>query len=251
MESRNLHLGTQGFAFDDWVGPFYPLGTSSRDYLERYADHFHTVEIDSTWYGTPRPQTVRGWYERTPEGFIFTAKFPQSITHEQMLGGTALAEAHAFIDVMRDLGEKLGPLVLQFPYDFKPERLDALDTFLGKLPQDLRLAVEVRHKGWLQTDLRGRLTRHGAAIVQQDLYYMPRLDWVTTDFVYIRWLGRREDVRHFDRLIIDRSQEQAEWAGRVETYLGQRLTVYGYFNNHWAGHSPASVRQFQEILAEA
>jgi uncharacterized protein YecE (DUF72 family) len=250
MQSDNLYLGTQGFAFDDWVGSFYPAGTSSRDYLERYADHFRTVEIDSTWYGTPRPQTVQGWRERTPDGFVFAAKFPQRITHEQKLSGTSLAEAQAFIAVMRGLGDKLGPLVLQFPYDFQPEWLDLLDDFLGELPPDVRYAVEVRHKSWLQTDLRGRLTQRGVAIVQQDLYYMPRIDWVTTNFVYIRWLGRREDVRRFDKVIIDRSQDEAEWAGRVRTYLGQRLTVYGYFNNHWAGHSPASVQGFQALLAQ-
>ena len=79
---------------------------------------------------------------------------------------------------------------------------------------------------------------------------MPRLDWVTTDFVYIRWLGRREEVRHFDRIIIDRSQEQAEWAERVRTYLAQGMTVYGYFNNHWAGHSPGSVQQFRALLEQ-
>lgn len=240
-------LGTQGFAFDDWVGPFYPAGTPKAAYLEAYAQHFPTVEIDSTFYGAPRLAVVRGWRQRTPDSFRFAAKFPKSITHDKKLED-ASAETHAFVGLMQELGEKLAVLTLQFAYDFTPEAFDRLDAFLGSLPPGPRYAVEIRNRKWLTTELAQMLSSHHAALVLQDLYYMPRMDWITADFTVIRWLGRRSDIERFDRLQIDRTKELSGWAERVRKFLGDGVDVYGYFNNHFAGHSPASVRMFQEMV---
>src|ERR687887_1637926 len=99
-----LYLGTQGWSYKDWLGVFYPKGTDQGDYLEEYAKHFNTVEIDSTFYAIPRETTVQGWRERTPAGFVFAAKFPQMITHEKMLADAQM-ETHAFLATMGLLGE--------------------------------------------------------------------------------------------------------------------------------------------------
>ena len=115
--SGKLLLGTQGFSFDDWVGPFYPEGTPKRAYLEAYAEQLPTVEIDATFYGSPRAQVVEGWRERTPEGFRFSAKFPKLITHEKKLE-SAEGDAEAFVGTMQALGDRLAVLTLQFAYDF-------------------------------------------------------------------------------------------------------------------------------------
>ncbi|HET7010334.1 MAG TPA: DUF72 domain-containing protein [Anaerolineales bacterium] len=242
-----LFLGTQGFAFDDWVGAFYPPGTRKSDYLEAYARVFSTVEIDSTFYGTPRPSVVQGWAKRTPPSFRFAAKFPRIITHEKKLL-EAQIETDQFIEVMQLLGEKLAILTLQFAFDFTPDLADRLETFLARLPSGPRYAVEVRNPRWLTARLRQVLAERGAALVLQDLFYMPRLDWVTTDFTVIRWLGRRSDIHTFDRPQIDRKRELRRWAERVRAFLHSGVDVYGYFNNHFAGHSPASVRLFESIL---
>ena len=242
-----IRLGTQGFAFDDWVGPFYPPDTAKSDYLEAYAQRFSTVEIDSTFYGPPRASVVQGWAARTPPGFRFAAKFPRSITHDLKLQG-AEAEADQFVAAMQVLGEKLAVLTLQFAFDFTPDLQDRLDAFLSRLPRGPRYAVEIRNRQWLKPELRMLLAHHGAALVLQDLFYMPRLDWITADFTVIRWLGRRSDIRTFERIQMDRSRELSRWAERVRAFLDAGVDVYGYFNNHFAGHSPASVRQFQEIL---
>lgn len=242
-----LLLGTQGFAFDDWVGPFYPQGTQKRSYLEEYANHFASVEIDSSFYGTPRASTVQGWYERTPPGFLFAAKFPRLITHDMKLSG-AQSEALAFVATMQALKEKLGVLILQFAYDFKPDLFGKLESFLDELPTDVRYAVELRNRQWLTPELREMLAAHNTALVLQDLHYMPRLDWITTDFTVIRWLGRRKDVSRFDEIQIDRTDKLEWWAEQVQKFLQEGVDVFGYFNNHFAGHSPASVRQFIEIL---
>ena len=242
-----LLLGTQGFAFDDWVGPFYPAGTPKTAYLEQYARHFATVEIDSTFYGSPRAQVVQGWRERTPDGFRFAAKFPKLITHDKKLEG-AQGDGEAFVGTMQALGDKLAVLTLQFAYDFTPEKRDELEAFLAALPKGPRYAVELRNRGWLNPELGERLSQHNVALVLQDLHYMPKLYWITADFTVIRWLGRRQDIQAFDRIQIDRTAVLEKWAARVSRFLDEGVDVYGYFNNHFAGHSPASARQFAEML---
>ncbi len=245
--SGKVYLGTQGFSFDDWVGPFYPAGTSKNAYLEQYAERLPAVEIDSTFYGVPRATTVQKWRERTPPGFRFAAKFPKLITHEKKLD-RALGDAEAFIGTIQALGDKLAVLVLQFAYDFTPDLYNRLDLFLAALPGGTRYAVEVRNRGWLKPEFMEMLSQHNVALVLQDLYTMPKLDWITADFTVIRWLGRRKDIARFDKIQIDRSQELEEWAGKVHRFLADGVNVYGFFNNHFAGHSPESVRQFAALL---
>jgi len=242
-----LFLGTQGFSFSDWVGPFYPAGTNRRAYLEEYALRLPIVEIDSTFYGVPRATTVQGWRERMPERFKFAAKFPKLITHEKKLD-RAQGDAEAFIGVMQALGDKLAVLILQFAYNFTPDHFDRLDDFLGALPEGPRYAVEVRNRAWLTANLVEMLSNHNAALVLQDLHYMPKLDWITADFTVIRWLGRRKDIEHFDRIHIDRTQELETWAERVQRFIEDGVDVYGFFNNHYAGFSPGSVGQFAAML---
>ncbi|MGD8815370.1 MAG: DUF72 domain-containing protein [Anaerolineales bacterium] len=243
----NLLLGTQGFSFDDWVGPFYPEGTPKRRYLEAYAKRFPSVEINSSFYGTPRTTTVRSWYERTPDHFRFSAKFPRLITHDKKLEQTE-ADTHAFVTTMQILDEKLAVLILQFAYDFTPDHFDRLDAFLNALPGDARYAVEVRNRKWLTPKLSSMLSERNVALVLQDLQYMPKLDWITADFTLIRWLGRRKDISRFDEIQIDRTSALEGWAEKVRRFMASGVDVYGYFNNHYAGHSPASVRQFSEMV---
>ena len=243
----DLYIGTQGFSFNDWVGPFFPPHTPPSRYLELYSRQFRAVEIDSTFYGVPKRATVAGWHRRTPADFCFTAKFPQTITHQRMLTDCADV-THHFIQTMRGLGDKLGPLLLQFSYQFGPDRFDALVRYLDQLPSGLQYAVEIRNRDWYDTELCAALKARGVALALHDLYYMPRREDVTTDFVYIRWLGRRVEMERFDSIQLDRRDEEAWWAERVERFLAQGLTVYGFFNNHWAGHAPASARSFLECL---
>src|SRR5947209_6529517 len=116
MDRAEIFLGTQGWSYRDWVGSFYPPGTPSRAYLQYYASQFRAVELDSTFYGTPRPAQVRAWYEATPAEFCFTAKVPKLITHDQRLVSVT-DELAEFVEVMTLLEEKLGPLLIQLPPD--------------------------------------------------------------------------------------------------------------------------------------
>ena len=246
---RELHLGTQGWSYKSWVGSFYPANTPAADYLSQYARQFRAVEIDSTYYGAPRPQTVHQWREITPADFRFAAKFPQAITHEKMLKDAAPETLH-FLDAMAPLGEKLGPLLLQFPYQFKPDQHPALAEFLAALPREFRYAVEVRHRGWLNDAFFDLLAQHHVALALADYAYMPKLDRATTDFVYIRWLGNRKDIPddHYETVRIQRDQELDRWGDVITQFLDQGVTVWGFANNHYQGHSPATVRSLLERI---
>jgi uncharacterized protein YecE (DUF72 family) len=149
---------------------------------------------------------------------------------------------------MQALGDKLAVLTLQFAFDFTPDLFGRLEAFLRRLPVGPRYAVEVRNRRWLTPLLKDMLSQNQAALVLQDLYYMPRMDWSTAGFTVIRWLGKRSDIQRLDRIQIDRTAELTRWADRVRAFLEAGIDVYGYFNNHYAGHSPASVRQFEEMV---
>lgn len=241
----DLYLGSQGWSYSSWTGPFYPPGLKPGEYLAEYAKHFISVELDTTFYAIPAPTLVDHWNRNTPDGFVFAAKFPKLITHDKRLEDCD-REVAAFISVMSRLGGKLGPLVLQFDHQFKFERFESLTRFIEKLPAGRRYGVEVRHRGWLNEEFFGYLAGKNVSLVLADYSYMPRLDRATADFVYLRWLGKRKDVPddHYEKVIRDRAEDILHWSKVVKELLSKKLPVFGYFNNHYMGHSPESIRQF-------
>src|ERR1700674_5795821 len=127
----SLYIGTSAFTAAGWEGSFYPPGTKSADYLTYYATRFNSVEVDSTFYRAPSKATVQGWVKKTPDGFIFAAKIPQVITHEQVLVDCD-TEFKQFVEVMDLLGDKRGPLLFQFEY-FNKKVFLGVNDFLARL----------------------------------------------------------------------------------------------------------------------
>jgi uncharacterized protein YecE (DUF72 family) len=242
-----IYLGTQGWSYKDWVGPFYPDGAQSRDYLAQYARSFTAVELDTTFYGIPTPSRVRGWDEATPESFLFTAKLPRSITHDRHLQDSGV-EVKEFVEVMRLLGPKLGPVLIQLPPDFTSDERPALRAFLDHLPDDVRFAAEFRHRSWLTEDTFELLAAHDVAWTCIDLSFMPKQVVVTTDFMYVRWLGNRRQIQQMDRVQIDRRPELDAWVEQLDAEARRVERIYGFVNNHYSGHSPADVRYLRKKL---
>src|SRR5215210_6950519 len=176
-----LYLGTSGLSYADWEGTLYPEGIPSGSRLAEYAKHYPTVEIDSTFYGTPRRSTVEKWREIVPEGFLFAAKFPQEVTHERNLVGSE-AEAERFVSTMAELGDRLGPPLIQLPPSFDVEGMGVLEDFLERLPEGPRYAVEVRPRSCLGSDLPEMLRERGSALALIDYPRMPRMQEATADF---------------------------------------------------------------------
>jgi uncharacterized protein YecE (DUF72 family) len=244
-----IHLGTQGWSYPDWVGSFYAPGARQEQWLPFYAEIFDTVELDTTFYNAPRPAVVRSWERNTPACFLFAAKVPQRITHQWRLSnmGGPLKE---FVEALAPLGERLGPLLVQMPAEFErdPGTAGVLDRFLAAAPRDVRLAVEFRHASWHVPGTYELLRRHRAALAWTEWRSLPRVTEVTADFLYCRWLGDRREIERFDRVQIDRSAELAAWEADVKRVLPEVREVFGYFNNHWAGHSPASANELKRRL---
>jgi uncharacterized protein YecE (DUF72 family) len=250
MSKGRIRIGTSGFSYKDWLGNFYPQFCPQQDFLRMYAHRFDTVEIDATFYRIPTEKMVRRWDEQTSKGFLFTAKFPRTVTHEGDLQ-SRLEDAAHFIEVMSLLGPKLGPLLLQFPYSFKPDQSDLLAALLEGLPADRQIAVEVRHKGWLQHgEALDLFRRQNRALCLIDHPWMPRLDAATADFVYMRFLGDRKKIqRNFTYLRYDREDDLQWWAGVIRRLLDEGHDIFAYFNNHYTGHSPTTAARMIEILS--
>ena len=248
-----IRLGTQGWNYDAWVGPFYPEGTRPVDFLTIYSRAFDTVEVDSTFYATPPAKTVRGWAQRTPPGFVFSLKLPQEITHERRFRDAGDL-AKEFFDRARELEDKLGPVLIQLGADFAPSELPALAKFLPSLPEDIAFAIEFRDKAWVHDGVIALLAEHNVALALTDARWIPRkqmlslADRPTADFAYIRWMGADREVVDYSRIQIDRTRELEAWAQVISNLAGRGRTVYGYVNNHFAGHSPSSARELQRLL---
>ena len=261
-----IFLGTSSFTASGWQGTFYPPGIHSRDYLSYYASRFQTVEIDSTFYGTPSASTVTNWKARTPPDFIFALKIPQVITHEKVLVGCE-PEFDEFIETISLLGDKLGPMLFQFP-KFDKWVLNSLDEFVARLDSflkrvsnpALRFAVEIRNKNWLNAKLTSSLSEHNIALALTDTSFMPRpwemkepLDLVTADFAYVRWLGNRKRIEEvtttWDKTVVERKSDLENWVQVLQRVVNDKRIrkIFAFANNHYAGHAPTTVNQFFEI----
>jgi len=244
-----IRIGTQGWSYTDWIGTFYPPGSKQEDYLPFYAQVFDTVELDTTFYHPPRPSVVRSWARHTPGGFRFAAKVPQRITHEAKLAKIG-EHMNEFVRALDPLGEKRGPLLVQMPAEFQRDAgtEGVLDRFLAVCPAEAMIAVEFRHASWHDARVYDLLRRRRAAIAWTEWRDLPRVTAVTTDFLYLRWLGNRADIETYTHTQIDRGGSFEAWDADLKRALPEVREVYGYFNNHWAGHSPASANEMKRRL---
>ncbi len=259
-----LRLGTSSWSCPDWVGRFYERGTPPADFIAAYARKLDTVEIDATFYATPRRSVVEGWRERTPETFLFAAKAPQLITHGKCLAGCG-GELSAFLEVMSVLGSRLGPILFQFPYFSKAsgmtkdELLRRLTPFLATLPNGFQWAVEIRNKSWLGKPLFDLLAEHRTALALIDHPWMcrpnelfARKGVLTGPFAYIRWLGDRYAIEKvtttWNETVVDRRHDAEEWAPHLQELIERRFPVFGYVNNHYAGYAPDTLALIHDLL---
>ncbi len=262
-----LRLGTSSWSCQDWVGKFYEPGTQPKDFIAAYALRLNTVEIDSTFYATPRRSVVEGWRDRTPENFIFAAKAPQVITHDKCLVDCE-GDLKAFLEVMCILGTRLGPILFQFPYYSKAsgmtkdELLRRLTSFLAMLPEGYQWALEIRNKSWLTKSLFELLEQHSVslALIDHPWMYRPnelfaREGILTGSFAYVRWLGDRHGIEKitttWNDTVVDRRPDLELWVPHLQELIERRFPVFGYVNNHYAGYAPETLAMLREMLGES
>jgi uncharacterized protein YecE (DUF72 family) len=237
-----LHVGTMGWSYDFWKGNFYPESLASKEFLAYYAKQFNTVEVDSTFYRIPRTRSVTDWKMQTPEDFLFALKFPQVITHVKMLKACEEVTS-VFLERVVLLEEKLGALLLQFPYAFGTEQFPLLRDFLATLPKNHRYVVEVRNRKLLNEGFYSVLRDNNVVLAWVDSPFMPQISEVTSDFIYVRWEGDRRRVKGtLGKIEVDKKPQIDAWAEKLKPFLEEGTEVFGYFSKYYSGYSPSDAK---------
>jgi len=246
--TNKILLGTSGWSYKEWIGPFYTQ--QDKSFLKTYSKVFNTVEIDSTFYRYPSKGTVMGWTRYSPEGFVFTAKLPKLITHKKKLGIVSEVEEDlsTFIDLMEPLwlSGKLGCLLIQLPpsFDYKPKELE---SFFKILPSQIRFAVEFRNLSWIKEETYPLLEKYHVAYTIVDEPLLPPEVHTTSDIAYFRWHGRGEQPWFDYRYKIE---ELKPWIPKLKKTAKKAKTVYGYFNNHFHGYAVENCLQVLQMLGQ-
>lgn len=243
---NHWYLGTIGFSYKDWVGPFYPTHTSPRGYLAYYSKVFNAVEINSTFYSIPNQAKVQSWLNASPEGFRFCLKTPGRITHELGLRG-AQGLMIEFIDSLHSLGNKLGPILIQLPPKYSQENYSTLGEFLEALPNTHQFAIEFRHRSWYNDKTASLLTRNRICWVSNEFPNLPKEIIPTSNFLYIRWIGVNGMYQHHSYERVDKTNELRWWLDAIRPFSEQVSTVYGFFNNDYAGFAAGTCKRFFNI----
>jgi uncharacterized protein YecE (DUF72 family) len=254
MENNNntdlsFYIGTMGFSYRAWNGSFYPEGMVSRDYLTYYSGIFNSVEIDSTFYGTPKKSTVQRWIQSTPSEFKISLKAPQIITHKLGLVN-AYSLMEEFIDIVRLLGPRLAVILLQFPPSFQVSQMGLLANFISNLPGDLYFAIEVRHPSWYAVDapFADLLKQTHVCWAATEYPGLPEQIHLTNNYIYVRWIGRHGSYKNHDHERIDRTDRLREWLAQIQAIAPQVDKVFGYFNNDYAGFGAGTAIKFRNLI---
>ena len=249
--AAQVRVGTMGWGYSDWNGGFYPSDAGSRDSISLYATAFDIVEIDSTFYGTPRENQVKQWGRSTPPNFLFCPKAPRLITHDMGLVDV-MEPLKIFVRTMGLLGEKRGPMLLQMPPAFTHAQLPALQRFLPTLAEledpDARFAIEFRHRSLISPEVSALLAEFGVALANVDYALMPRRFEITADFLYMRLIGRHGAFPQHRERQADRSKDMERWAGALKANAARYRAAYVFCNNDYEGYSPATANTFKTLL---
>jgi len=241
-------MGTSGWYYDEWVGPFYD---KKKGMLTAYTKVFDTVEVNSSFYRYPTPRMVEGWYRNAPPGFLYALKLPGEITHDKWLDLDKGVEddTSRFIDLIRPLAEKLGPILIQlrpkFNYD---DHAENLEQYLDSVPGNYEWAVEFRHKSWMRDETYNILEKRNAAYTIVDEPLLPPETHVTADFAYIRWHGHGANPWYnYDYS----PSELSSWVPKVEETVGKARKTYAFFNNHFSANAVKNAVEVLEMLDRA
>lgn len=238
--NSSIHIGTSGWRYDHWRGPFYPQDLPQREMLKFYMEHFHTVELNNTFYQLPRQKTLAGWRDTVPGGFIFSVKASRYITHMKKLKDPEQS-VPPLLERTEELKEKLGPFLFQLPprWSINTERLD---SFLEALPQGLSCAFEFRDPSWFDSRTYSILERHGAAFCIYHLAGRLSPKAVTADYVYVRLHGPGDAYQgKYDE------EALSQWANAFSAWADEGREVYCYFDNDEAGYAAQDAARLQEM----
>lgn len=244
MRRGGIWIGTSGWVYKEWAGHFYPKGWRKKDEFAYYARHFPTVEINATFYRLPSKKMVRGWHDRSPEGFLFAVKGSRYLTHIRRLKDTGPGLQKYFRRI-KPLAERTGPFLWQLPPTFHKNALNwkRLERFLAKVPRDCRHAVEFRHPSWLDEETFALLRKNNVANVWISSLRMPVDYTITSDFVFLRFHGLAGGAYH------DYTEDELRpWAQPLIKAARRGIPAFVYFNNDLNTRAPLNAHALMRLV---
>jgi len=236
---KKIYIGTSGWNYDHWKEVFYEKGCSKSNWLQFYAKHFNSVEVNATFYRSLSYKTYETWKEKTPHGFIWSVKANRFITHIKRLKDIA-EPLKRFLGEVGGLKEKLGPILFQLPPSLNFEE-EVFDEFCNFLPGNKSFAIEARHPSWLEEKALSCIRKHHIAwCISDTAGRYPYLEAITSNFIYIRLHGSKQlyvseysedEIHHLAKKI-------KKW--NKETYV--------YFDNDAMGHAPKDALKLKELF---
>lgn len=241
FSSEKWQLGTSGWSYPGWRGKFYPEDLPPKDWLSFYADHFSTVEINMTFYRFPKPETLKGWLERTPSHFTFTLKANRQITHRKKLLNVR-SDVRYFYILANSLEKKLGCILFQLPPSITLD-LSLLEDFLATLEPAYRNVIEFRHPSWYDEKVYEALRHAGVAFCTVSSAQVPNKAVVTSRVAYFRFHGLTGGYRYNYT-----DGELLEWAKTIKAAQAQEK--YAYFNNDYQAFAVHNCLKLRQLLEE-
>jgi uncharacterized protein YecE (DUF72 family) len=237
--AKRFYIGTSGWHYNHWIGPFYTPGSKPKDFLAHYIKFFNTVELNNPFYHLPKPEVFKGWYKQTPKDFLFSVKASRYITHVKKLKD-AKESVEYFLKSAKNLKEKLGPILFQLPphWGSNPQRLE---EFLCILPKKYLYTFELRDPSWFNDDIYKILRKYNAALCMYDFNGRLSVKEITADFVYLRFHGPGGKYRgkYQPKFLQEWAKDMKKWKIK---------TVYCYFDNDDSGFAVENAQELKQIL---
>ncbi|MEX0771553.1 MAG: DUF72 domain-containing protein [Balneolales bacterium] len=243
MAKKDIHIGTSGWHYKHWKGPFYKEDEKNKNFLEVYCQTFKTAEINNSFYKLPSKETFKSWASMVPDDFIFSVKASRYITHMKNLKDPK-GPLNNFYKGIEPLGDKVGPILFQLPPGWKL-KLERLNDFLNHLSKDYRHTFEFRNETWFDEQIYDTLKEHNSSFCIYDLKQKTSPKETTSDLVYIRLHGPAEDPYQGEY----QKKGLKQWAKNITNWKDQGKEVYCYFDNDQNGYAPKDAVRLIEMIS--
>jgi uncharacterized protein YecE (DUF72 family) len=237
-----IFIGTSGWSYKSWRGPFFPNEVMVKHHLQFYATQFDSAELNGVFYRTPTLAAVRGWRDNTPDDFVFAWKASKFITHWKRLSDKSRNSLALIDQRLKILGPKAGPVLFQLPPQFAANP-DRLDRFMKLVPKRWRVSFEFRHDSWYCNEVFKLLRKHDVALCISDHADAPAPWEVTAPFVYVRGHGPTGRYKgHYSKKTL------RAWARKIRAWKRGRKDIYVYFDNDQKSAAPADALKLARLL---